>query len=226
VYRTGQNLSETAITYGLTKDTFGLYCSYPLDGQVFGQPLVVTNVTFKGTNHHIIVYVVTMNDSVYAFDGEPPSRGTCQTQLAGPVSVLGPNTTEVPANCPNLGGGSGCKVIAPNVGVLGTPVISTSSSNGTTIGTLYLVAESQTADGSTFYHRLWALDITSLSLVNPVIIPIVPPTGCPIGNGFSKLHIQRPALLLGGDGYVYTAFSMMDGNTNPYPNGMQAVFSP
>lgn len=43
---------------------------------------------------------------------------------------------------------------------------------------------------------------------------------------FSQQHIQRPGLLLancgtncGNNNYVYVAFSMMDGNLAPYPNG-------
>jgi hypothetical protein len=38
---------------------------------------------------------------------------------------------------------------------------------------------------------------------------------------FALRHIQRPALLLGGDGYLYVAFSMMDGTPPPgLPNGV------
>jgi hypothetical protein len=49
VYRTGQNLQETTVTYSnLTKDTFGQFCNYALDGQVYGQPLVVTGVPWNG----------------------------------------------------------------------------------------------------------------------------------------------------------------------------------
>ncbi len=89
VYRTGQNLQEGTITNNITKSTFGQYCYYNLDGQVFGQPLVVTNVTMQAdnTNHHVVVYVVTMNGSVYAFDGTPsaPSGapGTCMNGQTG-----------------------------------------------------------------------------------------------------------------------------------------------
>jgi len=42
VYRTGQNLNETKITESIDKTSFGQYCNAALDGQVFGQPLVVT----------------------------------------------------------------------------------------------------------------------------------------------------------------------------------------
>lgn len=48
-YRTGDNLNETTLTYDfINKDTFGQRCSVALDGQVFGQPLVVTGVDITG----------------------------------------------------------------------------------------------------------------------------------------------------------------------------------
>jgi hypothetical protein len=48
VYRTGQNLQENTLTYSTISDSnFGLFCSYSVDGQVFAQPLVVTNVNWK-----------------------------------------------------------------------------------------------------------------------------------------------------------------------------------
>jgi hypothetical protein len=223
-YRTGQNLAENKITYSnISKSTFGQLCSASLDGQVYGEPLVVTNVLFSGqTQAKAVVYVVTQNGSVYAFDGTPSTSGTC-TKLNGPVPLFPAGSGETAVNCANVGGME-CQTIAPNVGLLGTPVISANTSGSTTTGTIYIVAESQFVSGSsvTFYHRLWALDITSLSLSGVTPIQISPPgtTACPSDTLFSQKHIQRPALLLGGDGYLYVAFSMMDGIRNPYPNGM------
>jgi hypothetical protein len=73
VYRTGQNLQESTLTYlNLSKSTLGQFCNYTtLDGQVYAQPLVVTNVKWTDGLTHKIVYVMTMNGSVYAFDGTP-----------------------------------------------------------------------------------------------------------------------------------------------------------
>ena len=59
VYRTGQNLGETKIVYNtLSTSTFGQFCSSQVDGQVYGEPLVVNNVTF-GSYTGTVVYVVT-----------------------------------------------------------------------------------------------------------------------------------------------------------------------
>lgn len=70
VYRTGQNLKEGILNNGLSPTTFGQFCNYTVDGQIYGQPLVVKNVTI-GTFTGTVAYVVTQNGSVYAFDGTP-----------------------------------------------------------------------------------------------------------------------------------------------------------
>jgi hypothetical protein len=67
--RTGQNTSETTLTQAnVNKTHFGKICSAQLDGQVFAQPLVVTNVNFNGNGAKTVAYVVTQNDSLYAID--------------------------------------------------------------------------------------------------------------------------------------------------------------
>jgi hypothetical protein len=163
-YRTGDNLSESAITTSsIQSDNFGQLCSVGLDGQVHAQPLVVTNVTIGTVTYASVVYVVTENDSVYAINGSP-SAG-CQV-LLGPVSLLNNNFVNQPTMsavaCGNIGG-KDCLAINPIVGVLGTPVINIDTASNT--GTLYVVAEMQsgTAAPFTFYHFLHALDITTLA---------------------------------------------------------------
>src|SRR5271170_7806178 len=47
--RTGQNLQETMLTRANVKSkTFGKVFSFPVDGQIFGQPLYVYNVVIPG----------------------------------------------------------------------------------------------------------------------------------------------------------------------------------
>src|SRR5580704_14523650 len=66
--RTAQNLSETILTPANVRSaTFGKLFTYPVDGLVDAQPLVVSGLTIaNGT--HTVVFAPTENDSVYAFD--------------------------------------------------------------------------------------------------------------------------------------------------------------
>lgn len=227
--RTGQNNAETVLTSALVSNTntFGRICSDSLDGKVYAQPLVVTGVQFMGGPPKTVVYVETQNDSMYAIDG------TNCTILKGPVSLL-PNAAqgEVAADCHGIGAG-GCQTIQPTVGILSTPVIDTNT------GTIYAVAESECPAATacaqnttdTYFHRLHALDITTLATApEKYNAPVqICATGCGrdlSGSTFTKNHIQRPGLLfltaaqsgLKND-TVYLAFSLMDGAAPPLPSG-------
>ncbi len=130
--RTGQNLNETTLTpSNVAKNSFGRICHHTLatNEQVYAQPLVVTGVSIGGTQK-TVVYVVTLEDNVYALDGT-----TCSPLLSSPVSLL--PTGETPADCTLLGGGTTCPTFKPWVGMVGTPVIDTGS------GILYAVTESE-----------------------------------------------------------------------------------
>src|SRR5689334_15992369 len=71
--RVGANLGETKLTpANVSVDRFGKLYSYPVDGAVYAQPLYATGVTIQGAVRNVL-YVVTMNDKVYAFDADSPS---------------------------------------------------------------------------------------------------------------------------------------------------------
>ena len=69
--RSGVNARETILaTSNVNSAQFGKLFSLPLDGASFAQPLYVENVEIPGKGLHNVVYVATMNDSVYAFDAD------------------------------------------------------------------------------------------------------------------------------------------------------------
>lgn len=211
--RTGLNARETVLNPGNTDaNNFGKICSAAVDGQIYAQPLVVTNVTIKNQLYSSVVYIVTQNDSVYAFDGESSSP-TC-TQLLH-RSLL--ETGESAVDCHYIGGQK-CQTISPTIGVISTPVVDTTSN------TIFLIAESQVGNPPTAWiHRIHALDIASFheKFNGPV------PVAGSVNTGLrfdSQTHIQRSGLLLlpgtnGSPAMVYGGFSLMDGSPRPLPNG-------
>jgi hypothetical protein len=214
-HRTGRNVNEATLVSPLTG--FGQLCNVPLDGQVYAQPLIETSVTINGTHYTGgVAYVVTQNDTLYAINGTPASGNNACSVLASlpllPILTTKTGQTNTAVDCTTIGSG-GCPV-DPVVGILGTPVINVSNHTGT----IYLVTFSQDAAGN-YYHYLHAIDIQRFQEQGGGPFLIGPP-GQNASN-FSLGHIQRPGLLL-ANGYVYVAFSMIDGYPPPFPNG--AVF--
>jgi glucose dehydrogenase len=71
--RTGANYDETVIspktlTQGLGGKKFQKITEYNVDDLIEAQPLVKTGVNVPGKGVRDVVYVATMNNSVYAFD--------------------------------------------------------------------------------------------------------------------------------------------------------------
>src|SRR6267154_3376814 len=138
--RSGQNLHETVLTHSLVNlNTFGKLFAQPVDGQIYAQPLVVSNLQIAGKGKHTVVYVATENDSVYAFDGNS-NTGTNANPL-WQVSFVNPaqGITAVPAS------DFGTTMITPQIGITGTPVIDVSTQ------TLYVVAA--TKENGAYYQR-------------------------------------------------------------------------
>ncbi len=203
--RTGQNLSETTLTTSNVNTTqFGKLATLAVDGQVFAQPLFVSNVAIVNQGTHNVVYVATENDSVYAFDANgTPATPLWQSAFTDP----GQGITAVP--CGDVGTCS----IDPTYGITGTPVI-----DDTTL-TLYVVAF--TKENGNYFQRLHALDLTSGAekFGGPMVIQAsVPGRGTGSVNGtvtFQPLiQNQRSALLL-SDAVVYIAWASF-GDLNNY----------
>ena len=143
VARTGQNLTEQILTTANVKTSFGKLFSVSVDGLVDGQPLIKSQVTIPGMGIHNVLYVVTENDSVYAFDAD---NGAALWH----VSVLGGG--EVASDK------RGCGQVQPIIGITSTPVIDPSAGAN---GTIFVVAMSKTSGTSNYFQRIHALDITT-----------------------------------------------------------------
>src|ERR1700726_3443008 len=140
--RTGRNQSETILTpANVNFNQFGKLFVVPTDGQVYAQPLYVSNLTIPGKGVHNVVYIATEHDTVYACDADD---GVVLWQ----VSLL--KAGETPSD------NRGCPQVTPEIGITATPVID--RNNGAN-GTLYLVAMSKLA--TTYHQRLHALNLAT-----------------------------------------------------------------
>ena len=68
--RDGAFTEETTLTpANVNSSQFGKLFSYPVDGQIYAQPLFVPQLSIGGAAHNV-VFVATENDTVYAFDAD------------------------------------------------------------------------------------------------------------------------------------------------------------
>jgi hypothetical protein len=141
--RTGQNLTEQILTTTNVKTSFGMLFSVSVDGLVDGQPLIKTQVPIPGKGIHDVLYVVTENDTVYAFDADNGSP-------LWNVSLLG--TGEIASDARS------CGQVVPEIGITSTPVIDPGAGAN---GTIFVVAMSKTKGTSNYFQRLHALDLTT-----------------------------------------------------------------
>jgi len=204
--RAGLNNQELALTTAnVNTAQFGKLFSLAVDDQVYAQPLVVGNLSI-GSGIHNVVFVATVNNTVYAFDADNGK------------AYWNKNFTTAGQRPPNSGDmASGwCSPYTDfyyHIGIVGTPVIDT------TTMTMYFVARS--TDGTNFYQYLHAVSIEdgSEKTGSPVTIAAsVPGTGdgnvAGIVSFDPRRNNQRQGLVL-VNGMVYISFSSHC-DWNPY----------
>ena len=220
--RQGQNTNELLLTLAnVNPVTFGKLFTYPVDGYVYAQPLIIDGINIPGRGVRKVVFVTTMHDSVYAFDAD--SNGDSQGGLLWHTNlgISSPSPiTEYGTRYHTVGNLD----VVPEEGMTGTPVIDTNS------GTLYLDAftrEVMPGVSTNYFHRIHALNITNGTeqSYSPVEVKAsVPGTGVS-GNNYTETngttvafsavqHCQRPALTLAG-GMLYVCYGSHD-DTDPY----------
>ncbi len=190
--RSGANQNETVLTPSNVASKFGKLHTIDLDGEVYAQPLYVSNVTVDGAKHNV-VYVATMNSNVYAIDGDNGAV-LWKTRLGVPFvtsEVQNDNEPNIDATSPT--------------GILSTPVIDVADN------ALFYVHpnESKSGETSTYEFQLEKIDIrTGARLHSPVNIAGSYQTAdlsAPLVFD-AKVQNQRSSLAM-ANGNVYFAFS-------------------
>jgi hypothetical protein len=202
--RTGATTNETILnTSNVNVNTFGKLFSLSVDGEVYAQPLYMPNVTVPNQGVHNLVFIATMNNSVYAFDADKGGSPLWQVNFGTPM----PTTV-----C------CGTRDILGLVGILSTPVIDANS------GILYAVSETYENGVTAFtLHGIsitTGADITTPAVIQGSVTGNAPGSsgGIETFNAFDQW--QRSGLLL-ANGQIYIGFGSHQ-DTTPY-NGW--VFS-
>jgi len=192
--RSGANSNETILTpANVNAKQFGPLFTQAVDGAVVGQALYLPHVTIPRLGVHNVVYVATMNDSVYAFDADN-AAGANVTPLWH-TSFLINGAIPIPVAWQGCGG----TTTWAEIGITSTPVIDPVA------GTLYVVAK--TYENAQYVNRLHALYVTTglERPGSPMVIAASYEVGGKTYTFGDKMQVNRPALLL-QNGYVYIAF--------------------
>jgi hypothetical protein len=211
--RDGVNAQEYALTPGtggsVGAGTFGKLFSCIADGALYAEPLWSANLTINGATHNV-VFVASAHDSLFAFDADAnPCVQLWSVSLIDTAHGAA-SATEAPVSSPGVVGSSD---IRPEVGVIGTPVIDSSS------GTLYVVSKSMDSTGTYFYQRLHAIDVTTGNekTGSPILIQgTYPGTGDnTTTTTFSALYENQRCGLALVNGVIYIAWAS-HGDNPPY----------
>lgn len=181
----GVNSHETILTRNNVKaPLFGKHVSYPVDDQVYAQPLYVPGLTINQKTYNV-VFVATEHDTLYAFDADQIGAATAPLWKK---SLLGSGENPVPSTA------VACTDLQPSIGITGTPVIDAATN------TLYVVGFSQNSSGSQIY-RLHAINILTGAeeAGSPTTISGI--------SNFSNLKERQRTNLLLANGQIYMGFS-------------------
>jgi len=195
--RTGQNVHELILTpANLNVSAFGKLGEFAVDGLVDAQPLLLANLAIPGKGNKNVLYAVTENNSIYAFDADSitATGGTVLWQVSALLSGETPSDNR------------GCSQVTPQIGITSTPVIDRGRN------AIYIVAMSKDSKGN-YYQRIHALDLTTGKEIfgGPMTVQATyPGSGDNSSNGSvvfdPKQYKERPGLLEVG-GTIYTMWS-------------------
>lgn len=204
--RTGWYNNETLLNKtNVHAGSFEKIFTRPVDDQVYAQPLVKLNLNIPGKGNKNIVFVATVNNTIYAFDADSANVTNPYWQVN-----LTPANSRVASKKDETGACGGFyNDFSGNTGIVGTPVIDSVTN------TMYVVARNvdTSVNPKSFKQYLHALDIKTGAEKNssPVLIAAtIAGTGDGSVNGkisFNALHNNQRSGLLLLNGIVYITWA-------------------
>ncbi len=196
--RAGLNSQETKLNINnVNAQQFGKLFTLAVDDQIYAQPLVVGNLSISN-NKHNVVFIATVNNSIYAYDADNGQLYWHKTFTA--AGMRPPRNTDMTGAC-----GGQYQDFSGNIGIVGTPVIDSITQ------TIYFVARS--TNGTSFVQYLHAVNINNGNEMPSSPVQIAAMYS---GNGDGSINSvlafdpqrqnQRQALTL-TNGVVYVSFS-------------------
>jgi hypothetical protein len=212
--RTGANLQETALTpSSVASGRFERLFDWQVDGQLYAQPLYLSQVPFPDGSKRNVVIAATTRNSVYAFEAPaadselPPAKAVLwhldSGQLGRPLpydfflidwGVLGHN-------------------LKPQIGITSTPVVDRAR------GLVYVSVK--TGFGKPWswlfppHHRLFAIHLVTGAIVAHATIDAIDPGHGGEATRFDPTRQLQRASLLESNDRIYLAFASHQ-DTPPY----------
>jgi hypothetical protein len=194
--RTGANLNESILNVS-NVDTahFGKLCERLVDDEVYAQPLVVAGVYIAGFGTRNVLYIATVNNSVYAYDADERMITnpfwTTNLTPAGSRVIRAMDYSQAGACAGDF------RDFAGNIGIVSTPCIDAATN------TIYVVTKNKVTLTGEYQQWIHALDLRDGSEKpnSPKMIEATIP-----GHGYGNVngvmtfdpfyHNQRAGLLL------------------------------
>ena len=187
--RTGRNIAEKQLSPAIVgKATFGRKFRLMVDGDVYAQPLFLSDVPI-GANKVDLVFVATQHDSVFAFDAKTGNQAWFKSFTTG-AGVTTIASADIDPTYED---------ITPEIGITGTPVIRFNAAD-VSLSTLYVVAKTkETIDGKlSCVQRLHALSVVDGSERpnSPKLITSQPLGGVPAMKDTVSINGQGTGITL------------------------------
>jgi hypothetical protein len=240
-FRTGANLDETCLTPdNVNAKTFGKLFTLRVTGQVYAQPLIVTNLEVQGQTRNVL-YVATMENWVYAFDADGTvdslgNRNPIWSKTLGPPLPV----NRIPRD---IGASLGKYNIEPFVGITSTPVIDRETN------TMFLVAKIATIVNPAVscdkqvstpecpvIYDIFALDLRTGDVRDSQEIHLPAPEPAQVGHDCgdldprkttamdaARIYLQRTSLLF-SKGRIYLGFGSHQDAPCPMYHGTLIAF--